>query len=267
MDIFDDIEPPRRCSKVAPGHCLEPIQMKLSRQNTASRPWIEARARWFNMLVGRVGLELDTGEELPFLCHDAQRILDIIHVTGNWRVVIRSHGVIAVPDGEGSYFLFSVKPADGNELGPCTPTQDRSEPVKVKAEPLPLRPKPAKPFVEPERIRASAAGIDTRRFAEDRSPDEVKELLHYAHFIPQSRGFTKTHVDTYWPGHTFPELLYVLRAAGLVTFVSSLGATITKDSGLVRKGNDLKEFRRLLFNDIDDWAVEWPDGSWTRPGT
>lgn len=81
------------------------------------------------------------------------------------------------------------------------------------------------------------------------------------------RGLTAAYVDEHWPGHAFPELLYLFRAAGLLTYASSLGAVITRDEGLVRKANDLKEFHRLLFNDINDWAVEWPDGSWTCPAS
>ncbi|WP_309969454.1 hypothetical protein [Aeromicrobium panaciterrae] len=101
-------------------------------------------------------------------------------------------------------------------------------------------------------------------FAEDRSFDEVQSLLHYAHFIPRTRGFTTQHVDTHWPGHTFNGLVELFTSAGLLTLVSPLGALI-HESGGVQEGNDLTNFRRILFNDMIEWAVEWPDGSWTKP--
>lgn len=107
--------------------------------------------------------------------------------------------------------------------------------------------------------------FDMDAFAEDRSFDEVKRLLHYAHLIPRMKGLTTQHIDTYWPGHTFNGLVDLFTAAGILTFVSPMGAIITPESGVVQEGNDLTDFRRILFNDTNDWAVEWPDGSWTTP--
>lgn len=101
-------------------------------------------------------------------------------------------------------------------------------------------------------------------FVEERSFDEVRTLLHYGHFIPRTKGFTTQHLDTHWPGHTFNWLVDLFTAAGLLTFVSPLGAVIN-ESGLIRESNDLTDFRRILFNDMTDWAVEWTDGSWTKP--
>lgn len=102
------------------------------------------------------------------------------------------------------------------------------------------------------------------RFAEVRSFDEVQGLLRYAHFIPRTRGLTAKYVESKWPGRTFNGLVDVFTAAGLLTFVSPLGALI-HESGVVQEGNDLTDFRRILFNDMTEWAVEWPDGSWTKP--
>lgn len=104
------------------------------------------------------------------------------------------------------------------------------------------------------------------RFAEQRTSVEVKKLLRYANFIPQIRGYTQEYVDEYWPGHTFGSLVEVLKAAEVLTFVSGLGAVFTP-SGKVSDANDLREFRQFHFTNVQEWAVEWPDGSWTSSPT
>lgn len=100
------------------------------------------------------------------------------------------------------------------------------------------------------------------RFAEHRTHAEVKKLLHHAHWIPQTKGFTQQHIDEHWSGNTFNSLLRVWKAAGIVTHVSGLGAVVTP-SGVVGEANDLRDFRMIHFNNAQEWAVEWPDGSWT----
>lgn len=87
-------------------------------------------------------------------------------------------------------------------------------------------------------------------------------MLHYAHWIPQTKGFTQRHLDEHWPGHTFNSLLSVWKAARIATYASGLGAVVTS-SGLMREANGLRDFRWIHFNNCQEWAVEWSDGSWT----
>jgi hypothetical protein len=102
----------------------------------------------------------------------------------------------------------------------------------------------------------------SERFAEHRTHAEVSKLLHYAHWIPQTKGFTQRHLDEHWPGHTFNSLLDVWKAARILTYASGFGAVFST-SGLMREANDLRDFQRIHFNDRHEWAVERLDGSWT----
>jgi hypothetical protein len=93
-------------------------------------------------------------------------------------------------------------------------------------------------------------GVDTSRFREHRTRPELNALLHYGHIIPVSKGWTKTYVDTHYPGWTWNALMAIFRDAGIVKF-SACGGPPKCDDALVM----------LHFSSTGDFLVEWSDGT------
>lgn len=80
--------------------------------------------------------------------------------------------------------------------------------------------------------------------------EQVDEVLHYTHWIPNTRGFTRQFFDEHYPGETLGRFMAVFKAAGILL-----------DDGL---GSELAgrchwRLRHLFFNDAATWVVEWDD--------
>ena len=58
--------------------------------------------------------------------------------------------------------------------------------------------------------------VDTSQFAEHRTREELNSLLHFGHIIPVSKGWTKKHVDSHFPGWTWNQLIDICMAAQIV---------------------------------------------------
>lgn len=86
-------------------------------------------------------------------------------------------------------------------------------------------------------------------FREHRTREELDGLLHYAHFIPVSRGFHDDYVAEHYPGWTWNELIYILRTAGVVI-----------DRGGTPPMCDPR-VRAVHWTDATTFAVEWEDSS------
>jgi len=89
--------------------------------------------------------------------------------------------------------------------------------------------------------------VDISKFSEHVTLQDCKDLLHYGHFIPVSRGFTARYVDSVFPDWTWNELVLVFVAAGI--FINRGGSAPTCDERVVS----------FHFSSPTQFHVEWVD--------
>jgi hypothetical protein len=58
--------------------------------------------------------------------------------------------------------------------------------------------------------------------------DDVRDLAHYGHAIPISKGYTLAYVNTHYPGWSWSQLVNTLKRAGLYAKKEFHGAHITE---------------------------------------
>lgn len=90
--------------------------------------------------------------------------------------------------------------------------------------------------------------IAESEFDQARSRHELNQLLHYGHFIPITRGFTRAFVERNYPRWSWNELIEVLKAADIVRGPKGSPPHCLPALGAVH------------FNHDGSWLVEWEDG-------
>lgn len=80
--------------------------------------------------------------------------------------------------------------------------------------------------------------------------EHVDEVLHYSHWIPNTRGFTRQFFDEHYPGENLSGFLAVFRASDIL-LDDGLGSELV--------GRCHWKVRYVYFTDANSWAVEWDD--------
>jgi hypothetical protein len=108
----------RRCALYTPGHTVNFIQARLAWEN----PQDDVRAELLGARDGVISVVTEPGEVKRFRNHDIDRLLQAAAGLGSF-VVLRAHGVLAMPHDGGTY-CFCVKPDDGTPLDRCVDPDD-----------------------------------------------------------------------------------------------------------------------------------------------
>lgn len=94
---------------------------------------------------------------------------------------------------------------------------------------------------------------DFTEYVEHRTGLQMDRLLHYGHWIPSNRGWTREYVEEHFPGWTWNRLIDVCRTAGVVDPTSGGGSPL----------RCVAEVKAFHFTDATTFAVEWLDGTVT----
>lgn len=92
---------------------------------------------------------------------------------------------------------------------------------------------------------------DFAQYAEHRTDTQIRQLLHYGHWIPILRGKTDVYLAEHYPGWTWNELWEICQAAGIV---------VREPDGRFSRRLDVR-VKAFHFTDTRTFAVEWEDGS------
>lgn len=79
---------------------------------------------------------------------------------------------------------------------------------------------------------------------------EVDQVLHYTHWIPNTRGFTERFFAHQYPGGSLGTFVAAFRAAGIL---------LSDHHGTPHGGRCHWRVRWIYFSDATSWAVEWDD--------
>ena len=77
---------------------------------------------------------------------------------------------------------------------------------------------------------------------------QVDRVLHYTHWIPNTRGFTKKFLDEHYPGWTLAAFIGVFDAADI---------RVRTEPCSPHGGKCHWKVKALHFNTADDVVVEW----------
>lgn len=80
--------------------------------------------------------------------------------------------------------------------------------------------------------------------------EDIDRVLHYTHWIPNTRGFTQRFFDENYPGESLGGFMAVFKAAGIL-LKDGLGSPFG--------GRCHWKLRHLYFTDKAHWAIEWDD--------
>ena len=94
--------------------------------------------------------------------------------------------------------------------------------------------------------------FDPGTFRHHDTRDDVAEVLRHGHWIPATRGITRSFLREHHPGWEWGELKAVYQAAGVIRTERSGGMHQVRDD-VVAIHYDTRTF----------WLVEWEDGSIT----
>lgn len=83
-------------------------------------------------------------------------------------------------------------------------------------------------------------------YVEHLSREQINGVLHHAHIIPVSKGYTREYVALHHPGWSFNELIGIFTAAGIIV-----------EDGMPRCDESVK---CLHFNDATSFTVEREQG-------
>jgi hypothetical protein len=80
--------------------------------------------------------------------------------------------------------------------------------------------------------------------------EDIDRVLHYTHWIPNLKGFTRAFFAENYPGAMLSEFTAAFRAADIVLY---------DDLGAPFGGRCHWKLLHLYFTDDTHWAVEWDD--------
>lgn len=80
--------------------------------------------------------------------------------------------------------------------------------------------------------------------------EKVDQVLHYTHWIPNTKGFTRTFFATNYPGEDLGRFMAVFKAAGI---------RLNDGRGAPHGGRCHWGLKHLYFTDATSFAVEWDD--------
>jgi len=80
--------------------------------------------------------------------------------------------------------------------------------------------------------------------------EDIDKVLHYTHWIPNTRGITQRFFDEHYPGESLSGFMSVFRAAGIL---------LDDGRGAPFAGRCHWRLRHFYFTDPTHWAVDWDE--------
>ena len=87
--------------------------------------------------------------------------------------------------------------------------------------------------------------------------EDIDRVLHYTHWIPNTRGITQRFFAEHYPGESLSGFMGVFRAAGIL---------LDDGRGAPFGGRCHWRLRHLYFTDAAHWAVDWDESIETDDG-